>query len=270
MYDIEPQEYNANNFLKKSSTAKQPLIITVSFELRKLLEIRFEPKTIFKIITLLVIILVVISTVGQMYKYILADGNENILIKLFYLNNEKNLPTAYSSLSLLFCSLLLAVIAINKHIRSDRYRFHWTTLSLIFLYLSVDEAISIHEKSIETTRNLLNTTGFFYYAWIIPVMFLLVIFILFYLKFIKRLPQKTRFLFLFAGMLFIVGALGIEMIGAKIYVMQNKSEKNLIYAMVATLEETLEMMGTTVFIYALLDYIKKYIRYSNLQVVLKR
>lgn len=256
--------------LEKSIKVKQPLVFTVVLKSRRLLEIRFEPKMIFKIITLLVIGLVAISTVGQLYRYLLADGNESTLVWLFYLDSEKNLPTAYSSLSLLFCSLLLAIIARGKHIQRDRYRFHWTALSLIFLYLAMDEYFILHEKSMKISRNLFNADGFFYFAWMIPATFLVVVFIMVFLSFIRRLSQKTRFLFVFSGILFIVGALGIEMIGAKIYVMQGDSAESIIYAMVATLEETLEMMGTTVFIYALLDYIKNFIRYSNLRVVLKK
>lgn len=270
MFYIYQLEQNADNYSAKSVRVKQPLILTFIYKPKKFLEIKLEPKIVLKISLLLVIALVIFSTTGQLYQYILANGNESRLIKLFYLGYEKNVPTAYSSLSLLCCSLLLAIIARSKNIHRDRYRGHWLALSLIFLYLAIDEAISIHEKSMDITRDLLNTGGFFYYAWIIPAIFLLGLFILIYLKFIRSLPQKTRFLFLFAGMLFVIGAIGMEMVGGKIFVMQGENQKSLIYAMVATIEETLEMMGTAVFIYALLRYIKNYISYSNLRVVLKR
>jgi hypothetical protein len=56
-----------------------------------------------------------------------------------------------------------------------------------------------------------------------------------------------------AAALYIGGAVGLELVGGRYAEMHGL--KNLTYSMIATAEETLEMAGVIVFIYALLRYI---------------
>ncbi|MGY8769769.1 MAG: hypothetical protein ACKVH8_15225 [Pirellulales bacterium] len=62
-------------------------------------------------------------------------------------------------------------------------------------------------------------------------------------------------LFLFAGGVFVSGAIGIEVLSATIA--DANGENNLAYACVVTLEEACEMFGVVIFIYALCDYIER-------------
>lgn len=91
----------------------------------------------------------------------------------------------------------------------SRYNDYWKFLSLIFLYLSLDEACSIHEISMSPLKAALNASGFLSFAWVIPASIFLAIFLLVFLRFIKALPQKTRSLFIKAGTLYVSGALGM-------------------------------------------------------------
>ena len=56
-----------------------------------------------------------------------------------------------------------------------------------------------------------------------------------------------------AATLFIGGAIGIELVGGRYVELHGR--ENVTYSMIATLEESLEMAGVIVFIYALLKYI---------------
>jgi hypothetical protein len=56
-----------------------------------------------------------------------------------------------------------------------------------------------------------------------------------------------------AATLFIGGALGFELVGGRWVELHGK--ENLTCSMIATVEESLEMAGVIVFIYALLKYI---------------
>lgn len=250
---------NINHSLEQSGPTDKHLISTkTAYREQNFLEIHFEPKTILKIISLTIFALVVISTLGQVYSYVLAEGIQGNIVTLFYIDEEANIPTTFASFSLLLCSGLLAIIAKDKYGEVNRYRRHWKFLSLIFLYLAVDEAAEIHEMSMDITSKLLNTSGFFYFAWVVPAIILFSIFTLIYFKFVFSLPNDTRFLFILAAMIFVCGALGIEMIGGQFVTF--KGQTNLLYAMIATIEETLEMIGIAIFIYALLKYIQNYIK----------
>ena len=61
------------------------------------------------------------------------------------------------------------------------------------------------------------------------------------------------YLFILSGGIFVAGAIGLELIGA----LQDDSigKENLVYCLLYSAEETLEMLGIATFIFALLRYI---------------
>lgn len=221
-------------------------------------QIFLTPAGITQFLLRVVAFLVVMSFLGQMTMYFLPNYPfRDYWAKAFSVDYERNIPTAYSILALLFTSILLGAIAYGKNLDSDRYKNHWKVLSLIFLYLSFDEAVQIHEKFRHPMRTLLNATGFLYYTWVVPIGFLVVIFLLSYTKFLFHLPNATRKLFVAASILYIGGALGMEMVGG--YQAYTFGKQNIPYVIIVTLEEFFEMVGIIVFIHALTSYINKYL-----------
>ena len=157
--------------------------------------------------------LAVLSFLSRMTLYFLPDyPSRDFLAMAFTVDGEGNVPAIYSSLALLFSSLLLGAIAYAKNLDSDRYKNHWKILSFIFLGLSLDEIAQLHEHLIGL-RSVLNATGIFYFTWIVPFGFLVAIFLLSYSKFVFHLPVATRKLFAAACALYIGGAIGMEMPG---------------------------------------------------------
>jgi hypothetical protein len=120
--------------------------------------------------------------------------------------------------------------------------------------MAADEILSLHERLIMPVRQLLGTDhyGVFYYAWVIPGILIVVVLALFFSKFLSRLPEKTKSAFLTSGMLYLGGALGLELIGG--YYDEINGIHNLTYTMIVTAEECLEMTGVILFIRALLIY----------------
>lgn len=220
----------------------------------------FEPQRIFKYLIAIISCLVILNSIAIFYQHGLNGKEDGIgrLIPMFSLNSEASIPSTYSSIALLLCSVLLAIITKSKYRQTNRYRRYWKFLSIIFLYLAIDEAASIHELGIGITYKIIDAGGFFYYAWVIPAIILFSLFSLIYLKFVLSLPKKTRLLFILSAATFMGGAVGVEMICGKIVTLQG--ENSLIYALMTTVEETLEMVGIAVFIYTLTDYLKKYVK----------
>ncbi|MEG3899389.1 MULTISPECIES: hypothetical protein [unclassified Microcoleus] len=187
-------------------------------------------------------------------------------ISLFDLDAEINYPSWYSSFTLLFCAILLGIIATAKKKQGDRYFRHWKALGFIFVFLSLDEILSLHEiLIINDLRKALHLGGFFYFIWVIPGAIFVVVTGLAYLKFLLHLPLRTRNFFLLAGSIYVGGALGMEMVCG--YYADVAGQRNLIYGLMASVEEILEMVGVLVFIYALLSYIGSHI--ENIDVRLK-
>ncbi|MEG3934279.1 MULTISPECIES: hypothetical protein [unclassified Microcoleus] len=222
-------------------------------------QISLTPGAVTQFLLRVVVCLVLLSFLGQMTLYFLPDyPSRDFLANGFNVDYERNIPTLYSFLALLFSSLLLGAIAHAKNLDSCRYKHHWTILSFIFLYLSLDEVSQWHEKLANPMRSLVNTTGFLYFNWVVPMGFLVAIFLLSYSKFLFHLPVATKKLFVAATALYIGGAIGMEMLAGYI-VYTTGPERNLSYVIVTTLEEFLEMLGIVVFIHALISYIKTYL-----------
>lgn len=171
---------------------------------------------------------------------------------LINLNKEASIPTWFSQALLLAVAAVLFVIAL----RTENYKKHWGILGAIFLYISIDEGASIHELTVTPIRNLFDlNSGFFYYSWVLLFGALGIIIGLLYLKFLARLPRRTRLLCITAATLFVGGGIGMEMIGGRIAAVAGESGTN--FALAVATEEYLEMSGAILFLYALLDYMKQ-------------
>src|SRR3989442_9129819 len=205
-------------------------------------------------------VLVVLSLVANFVTYSIAAGGalemqvRKSFERLFDLDAEANIPTWFSSALLLMCATLVAANAAAKWQTRGRYRVHWIVLSVIFLYLSVDETAIIHEMSIKPLRSMLHTTGLLYNAWIIPGIAATAIFVLAYLKFLLNLPPGTGLLFFVAGAVYVGGAVGVEALSG-LYAVAH-GEENLTYKLLTTIEESMEMLGLVIFINANLGYLR--------------
>jgi hypothetical protein len=148
---------------------------------------------------------------------------------------------------------------ISAYKRQERlpYRFHWLGLAIIFSLLGLDEAISLHEALGDLVEHLelFDAHGYLYFAWVVPYAIALTLFVFSYLKFVLQLPKTTRLLFVVSGVLFVTGAMGIELISA------NEADLNgtntILYSALYTVEELCEMFGMVIFCYALMSYIEK-------------
>lgn len=187
------------------------------------------------------------------------SGHDNLhgLIPQFDLGAENNIPTWYSSVALLVSAIVLIVIGIGKKSAGDRYAAHWLALGAIFGGLSMDEMASLHEMTMPLFRSLLEGSsyggGYLWFSWVIAGGIFVMLVGLAYLRFLAHLPAKTRWLFLLAAALYVGGAIGMEMIGAKQHYLFGRN--NYQYALIVGMEETCEMAGIALFIYALLSYL---------------
>jgi len=210
------------------------------------------PKEVFKINLFLIFLLLTANILGIVSKFYFDHDSVYGLVGLFDFNTEKNIPTFYSAIALLVASILLSLIAFARKKVNSPF-IQWFVLSLIFLFLSIDEISTIHERAIRPTKEALNASGLFYFAWIIPYGIALGVFIIAYSKFLFKLPKNIMILFLISGTTFISGAIGIEMFEGRHAELHGTN--NITFALFYSFEEFLEMIGIAIFIYTLLTYI---------------
>jgi hypothetical protein len=219
-----------------------------------------SPKTILIALVIITIILAVLNLISQ--NYVLSGGGNELLLKAagkLDLDGEKNsLSLWFQSSLMLFSAFLLIVIGLIRREAEDKdYRF-WVFLSVVFLYLSLDETISIHEQLTVPLRQGLDLSGVFFMSWVVPVGIAVVIFFLISLKFLMRLPAKTRWMMIIAGAIYVGGALVMEMIDGAYYEKAIEPFGGVAdwnYVLMTTVEESLESIGLAVFVYTLLSYL---------------
>ncbi len=105
-------------------------------------------------------------------------------------------------------------------------------------------------------RDVLHASGPLYYAWVVPYGLATGVLLLLSWRFIAGLPRVTRRLCIVAGIVYLVGALGMEMIEGWYYTSQGETV-DIVYVMFGTVEELLEMVGVLVFAYALMHYLER-------------
>lgn len=224
---------------------------------------QISSKSILLWLIVLTLALNSIGVVGRGIEYLLGYEDTTELVRLFHVAEEGNLTTWFSSMLLLCSSILLTVIAGAARAQIKPYVWHWTGLSVLFFLMCLDEAARIHELTIGPLRSLFHVSGVFYYAWVLlAIPFLLVVAIA-YSKFLRDLPRDSRLLFLGAGGLYILGAMGMDM-AAGYFISRGAGSRFLEPALI-TVEELLENVGIVVFIYALLAHIRAHTHVSEIQ-----
>ncbi|MCS6306131.1 MAG: hypothetical protein H8K07_21080 [Nitrospira sp.] len=212
-------------------------------------------RTIVRVLTATACFLLIASIAGQVLKYGFGHKSAYGLTPLFYVDKEGNIPTFFSGILLLLASLLLAFITVLKRASQDAYSRHWAILSLILLYMAVDETCHLHEMLHRPGKWMLgqHAHGIFTYAWIIFGIAMVAAVALSYFKFFLRLPPQAQRQFFTATAVFLSGAIGMELVES--YYHGLYGDQTFLYSMFATVEEGLEMAGVIIFNNALMTYL---------------
>jgi hypothetical protein len=204
----------------------------------------------------LILFLLILANLLIDFRYQHSTGEIRGWLRVFSLDGERNLPTAFNVFLLLINSVLLLLIAAQRAAAKRLESISWLVLSAGFVFMGMDEAWTIHEDLIGPIRQQLGNKhlGLLYNAWIIPGFAIVALVGLIYMRFLASLPRSTRVGFILAGFIYIAGALGIEALDGK-YLEAHGND--FIYKLSTILEEGLEMSGLILFNYYLLLYISK-------------
>ena len=219
------------------------------------IDISINPSRILRVLLFVIAVIVILSTAGQVMAYNMPDFPlRDGIANLFLVSREQSVGTLYS-LTMWIAGALLAWAIAHAHRRGGEASWrHWAALSFLFVLLAIDEQGNLHEQSTEYIRSALNVTGGpLWYTWVVPALAFIAAIAIAFLRFVRHLPRFTRHRMLLASLLFLAGAIGLEMLGG--WYSSMHGERNPVWVALATLEETLEMVGLTVFVYALLTYI---------------
>lgn len=179
-------------------------------------------------------------------------------VPLFDLNNEYNIPAFYSALAIWASAALLYFIYRQEKAAGAPKAYYWRHFSFLFIFLGVDELASIHEifgrfapmiwerfPALQISRK-----------WIIPFSPIILAMAVYFFRFFLLLSKENKLRFATAGLVYITGAVIIEILGEWF---ANKYNMHPIFkGFSAVAEEGCEMLGIVLFIRALLMHIQKY------------
>lgn len=177
--------------------------------------------------------------------------------QLLDMNGEGNLPAWFT----VACWSLAGILAhsIAQVDETPHQRAAWYGVMALSLFISFDEMTMFHE----TFGSMLGSSigeitgvgNILFYKWLVYGVIFVVVTGLLFLPFLYRLPGSTRWRIIMAGAIFLVGALGIEFLGAASQAGMIDLVQGRVWPLAIVLEETLEMLGVILLIHALLHHL---------------
>ena len=213
--------------------------------------ITLNSRNIVILLSTITILLLVAHLVTIAMPYIFEGfehGLVRLLFSLFFLDGEGNVPAIFSTWLFLLNTVIFLIVWKAACLSGDSHKI-WLFLSSVFVFLAFDESISIHERLINPLRQALGATGIFYYAWIIPYGIGVGLVSIFAIPVFWRMQKRIRFWFGLSAATYLVATIGLEMISGKYLVMMNE-QKDIVWIFMVTLEESLEMVGLIILVYA--------------------
>lgn len=207
-------------------------------------EVVLSSRALPRVLLIAALLLLGLHTALHVYHY-RVDHLSWVVLQLFDVDEENNLPSWYSGLALALTACLLWVCARQKRIDGDRWSRHWYALSIGFLLLSLDEIAGIHE-SINSVIVM---------TWAIPGGIFAGLVGLLFVPFVLHLPRRTALLFAVAGAAYLAGAIGFEAIGNEM--VGRNLQDTLQYKLMTLVEESLEMLSVVLFVHSLLAYMRE-------------
>ncbi|HYF96808.1 MAG TPA: hypothetical protein VD947_02080 [Patescibacteria group bacterium] len=180
--------------------------------------------------------------VGQFYE----------LSNRFDFDDESSVPTWFSQL--LFLAIGVSAL-FAAYLQKDKApRRLWSIIAGIGLVFSLDEISGLHERVLQSIHVLLFQDAGptkLANAWWVVLPFVLIICGWLIWQIARLLPTRTLFIFVLSGFVFLSGAVLIDL-----FTSVASRETFLNQGVYVAIEETLELIGTIIALYAILDYLE--------------
>jgi len=185
-----------------------------------------------------------------------GETTETVLQR-FSLATDRSVPTFLASILLLSCSGLLALCAKAEEAEGERRAWPWWLLAATFALLALDEVAMLHETAGQVLERLvpqIESLGpAFHYAWTLVGIPAVIVLALVLAPWFLRLGGRSQFLFGASAVVFVSGAVGVEMVNSALD--HAIAGRSLVYSLSTVVEETLEFAGVLLFQFALLRHL---------------
>lgn len=220
-----------------------------------------QPLSAKKLLFGLVISATVLIAIHLIIFYIATTtGHDRLfgMVDRFNLDMENNVPTWFSATLFLIAASYSLVIAKVTAVRGLPYKRHWYALSALLVYLSIDEAASVHETANLWAAHIFGKgwdLGFVIIRdWTSLALVAVVVVALVFARFVLSLPAKTRNLFIISAAVYVGGAVLVESLQ---YTSFHMNPGQFGWHVSVAVEEGMELFGVILATYALADYAQR-------------
>ncbi|MBX7257622.1 MAG: hypothetical protein K1Y02_14775 [Candidatus Hydrogenedentes bacterium] len=222
------------------------------------MEVDISTRRVLFVLLTITGILLALHSVGQISRLAFGHANLKGLVPLFCVEDEFNVPSFWSAILWLMSGAVSGFITLCERRAATKHVVYWAGICILCSYFALDETVQIHERLGTVMVSLVAARGgkvnaLLYYLWVVPGgLFALAVFVL-YSRFLLALPRRVAVLFVVSGVLFLSGALCMELYEGTL----DAAGKYMgpLYTVCVTIEEGLEMVGVSVFVYTLLEYV---------------
>lgn len=169
---------------------------------------------------------------------------------LFNMQGEHTIPAWFSAVMLWTAGLGILSLAVLSFRLNRWASLQWAVLGATFLYLSADEALALHERLNAPAAHLLGDRIRLASPWVIFGAPFAALIGLICLPLMLTISPTVRYTFMLAGIVFISGAIGVELAGETLKRILHGGEGSKLYTFFYTTEELLEMLGVVIFLHA--------------------
>lgn len=178
--------------------------------------------------------------------YVTGHGRLLGLTELFDFDEEANIPTYFSALQLLAAAVLVVLIGITVRRRGLTQHRQWLALGGVLGLMSLDEAAQLHEKAMLLTKSLAwAPPALRNRAWVAVGIVIVLVVVVIFIPFVAKLPPVTRWGYIASGGLFVLGAVGLELVEGA---WQEVHGTGLGLKVIVGVQELLEMAAIALFI----------------------
>lgn len=218
------------------------------------MRITLRPERILVMLLVAMAVVLLGHVISAVLRWTVPLGDGFALSLGFDVDQEISVPTWFSQVCLLFASAVALAVGLTHRSKQMGQHRAWFGIAGILAVMSLDEGSSLHELIAAPLGRFLETEGtWLYFAWVLVGLGLVALVVLVYVRFWWRLPRRTRWLIATAALLYVGGSIGLEILGGYRITIVGV---DVVYMFLAGFEETLEMLGAIVAVYAFLDYLR--------------
>lgn len=163
------------------------------------------------------------------------------VLDIFDLGREQSVGTWVASSLHLMCAALSAVGAVVARRERSRWVANWWLLAAAFLVLSADETAAGHDRLTGILQDRVPTSGPLLYSWVVVAGLLGLCFLLVQVGFLRSLRRPTGRHLVLAGVLFVLGAAGLEIAEGVVASPGGAGFESLPFRLLILAEELLEL-----------------------------